>query len=380
VAAVIPFLFLVGDGVPYNVNVIGAGGEGAPGTDTGPMILQVVDQYGVPVANSPVSFTASTAGSVTLNSYPGEPACTPASSTTTVTCDTDKFGFAYADVVLGSTPGMPSVTFNASGTTDSATFNIQVPPAVTGVADAAAGLKQLVPGSYAAIYGTGLSNTSDSNGAVISSFTPVTTIASDPLVANGYVLPLQIDYVTVSFDVPSAGISVAGHPTYVSRGQVNVQVPWELQGQSSVQVKVSINGDLLGNVVTVPLAAASPAFFMNSGTVADALDLPANNLISTSNPAQRGQTIQLFANGLGAVSNQPASGNPAGSSPFSNTPLPVVTIGGQAAAVSFSGLTPSLPGLYQINVTVPSNISAGVQNITVAIGGVTSPVATLPVQ
>ena len=54
VAAVIPFLFLVGDGVPYNVNVISAGGEGAPGTDVGPMVLQVVDQYGVPVTNSPV--------------------------------------------------------------------------------------------------------------------------------------------------------------------------------------------------------------------------------------------------------------------------------------------------------------------------------------
>jgi minor extracellular serine protease Vpr len=378
--AVIPFLFLVGDGVPFNVNVIGAGGEGAPGTDNGPMVLQVVDQYGVPVKNSPVSFTVSPAGSVTVKSYSGEPACTPASSTTTVTCDTDQFGFAYADVVLGSTPSSTAtVNFNASGTKGSGGFNIQAPPAVTGVADAAAGLTQIVPGSYAAIYGTGLSNTSDSNGAVISSFTPVTTAASDPLVANGYVLPLQIDYVTVSFDVPSAGISVAGHPTYVSPGQVNVQVPWELQGQSSVQVKVSIDGDLLGNVFTVPVVAASPAFFTNSGTVADALDT-SYNLIGTSNPAKPGQTIFLYANGLGPVSNQPASGNPAGSSPFSNTPLPVVTIGGQKASVSFSGLTPSLPGLYQINVVVPSNISAGVQNITVAIGSVTSPVATLPIQ
>ena len=383
VAAVIPFLFLVGDGVPYNVNEIYLGGEGAPGTDTGPIILQVVDQYGVPVANSPVSFTASTTGSVTLNSYAGEPVCSPASSTTTVTCDTDKFGFAYADVVLGSTAGTPSVTFNASGTSDSATYNIQVPPAVTGVADAAAGLKQLVPGSYAAIYGTGLSNYSDNNGTALSLNTIPTAIASDPVTSSGAVLPLQIDYVTVSFDVPSAGISVAGHPTYASAGQVNVQVPWELQGQSSAQMKVTINGDLLGNVATVPLTAVSPAFFMNSGTVADALDLPNNNLISASNPAKRGQTIQLFANGLGAVSNQPASGNPAPVvAPLATIPTSsvTVTIGGQPATVSFSGLTPSLPGLYQINVTVPSNISAGVQNITVAIGGVTSPVATLPVQ
>ena len=380
VVAVIPFLFLVGDGVPFNVNVISAGGEGAPGTDNGPVVLQVVDQYGVPVSGSPVTFTVSPAASVTVKSYPGEPACTPASSTTTATCNTDRFGFAYADVVLGSAPNAAAtVTFKASGTSQSAGYNIQSAPVVTGVADAAAGVKQLVPGSYAAIYGTGLSNVSDSNGTVISSFTIPTTIASDPVIANGAVLPLQIDYVTVSFDVPSAGISVAGHPTYVSPGQVNVQVPWELQGQSSVQIKVTVNGDLLSNVVAVPLAAASPAFFMNSGTVVDALD-SGNNLIGAANPAKRGQTILLYANGLGPVSNQPASGDPAGSNPLSKTPLPVVTIGGQPATVSFSGLTPSLPGLYQLNVIVPPNISAGTQNVTVAIAGVTSPVATLPVR
>jgi uncharacterized protein (TIGR03437 family) len=282
------------------------------------MILQVVDQYGAPVTNSPVSFTLSHAGNATLKSVSGEPACSPANSTSTATCNTDQFGVAYADVVLGSTPGSVTVAFTATGISippdcnfQFECFNIQSAPAVTGVADAAGGLKQLVPGSYAAIYGTGLSNLTDNNGTVISLNTTPTTAATDPVVANGAVLPLQIDYVTVSFDVPSAGISVAGHPTYVSPGQVNVQVPWELQGQSSAQMKVTLDGVLFGNVVSVPLVAASPAIFTNSGTVADALDSN-YKLIGTSNPAKRGQTIFLYANGLGAVSNQPASGDPAG--------------------------------------------------------------------
>src|SRR6185437_15174469 len=72
--AVIPFLFLVGDGVPANVNTISVGGEGEPGSDAGAMIVQVVDRYGVPVANSPVAFSISPAGSVTLKSVSGEPA------------------------------------------------------------------------------------------------------------------------------------------------------------------------------------------------------------------------------------------------------------------------------------------------------------------
>jgi uncharacterized protein (TIGR03437 family) len=41
--------------------------------------------------------------------------------------------------------------------------------------------------------------------------------------------------------------------------------------------------------------------------------------------------------------------------------------------VSFSGLTPGLVGLYQVNATVPSGLTAGNQPITISIGGKTSP-------
>jgi len=95
----------------------------------------------------------------------------------------------------------------------------------------------------------------------------------------------------------------------------------------------------------------------------------------------RGQIIVLYANGLGPVNNQPNSGDPAGSSPpASCKTLPTVTIGGQNAQVAYGGLVPSLPGLYQLNVTVPANITAGTQTITVSAGGVTSASTTLPVQ
>jgi uncharacterized protein (TIGR03437 family) len=90
--------------------------------------------------------------------------------------------------------------------------------------------------------------------------------------------------------------------------------------------------------------------------------------------------IVLYANGLGPVTNQPASGDPAGVPLSTTTTTPTVMIGGQQAAVGFAGLVPGLPGLYQLNVTVPSGIGTGAQNITVAIGGATSPNLTIPVQ
>jgi uncharacterized protein (TIGR03437 family) len=160
---------------------------------------------------------------------------------------------------------------------------------------------------------------------------------------------------------------------------VNIQVPWELQGQTSAQMKVTLNGDLIGNVVTVSLANAAPSMFTYNN-IAIGTDTNTYGLITATNPAKRGQVIVLYANGLGPVNNQPASGDPASVSPLSTlVSLPAVTIGGQNAAVAYGGLVPSLPGLYQLNVTVPSGISAGTASITISAGGVVSPASTLPV-
>jgi uncharacterized protein (TIGR03437 family) len=108
-------------------------------------------------------------------------------------------------------------------------------------------------------------------------------------------------------------------------------------------------------------------------------------LVTASNPAQPGQYIVVYANGLGAVDNPPPSGE-ATPSPTAAQPLaatlgtPTVTIGGVAAQVLFSGLTPGSIGLYQIDVVVPPNAPAGVQPLVIAQNGVWSAPANLPIQ
>jgi len=180
--------------------------------------------------------------------------------------------------------------------------------------------------------------------------------------------------------VPSAGISLPAGVVYVSPTQVNIQMPWEVQGQTSAQIKVIIDGDLLGNVVTVPIANTNPQMFTYGSNIAVAQDSNFN-LITTSNPAKRGSPfIVLYCNGLGPVNNQPASGFPAlGTS--TTTTTPTVSFGGVNGNVLFAGLTPGLSGLYQINVAIPTTVTAGsAVPVTVSIGGVTSAQATLPIQ
>src|SRR5205085_11267618 len=170
-------------------------------------------------------------------------------------------------------------------------------------------------------------------------------------------LPVEIAAASVSFNVPSANISVPGHLWYASPTQINVQIPWELQGQSSASVKVTING-ISSDPFTIPIADYGPGFFefadpATGQTLVAALDPFV--LITTSHPAKRGTNISLYANGLGPVTNQPASGDIApAQQPFAENRIkPVVTIGGRDAQVTFSGLAPFYVGLYQINVVVP---------------------------
>ena len=249
--------------------------------------------------------------------------------------------------------------------TDSSRLAPQITPA--GVVDAASFRQPIAPGSYIAIFGSNLTD---------STLTPVGSGVDQNTNER---LPLNIDLTQVSFDVPSAGISVPGHVAYISPGQLVVQVPWELAGQNSAQMKVTIDYTF-GNVVTVPLSTYAPAIFENGG-IAVAVDV-SGNLITASNPAVPGQIITLYANGLGPVTNPPASGDPAPASPFSlTTSTPVVTIGSQSAAAPlFSGLTPTLAGLYQINFMVPQNLPAGTLPISITIGGQTSKASTIPVQ
>ncbi len=341
----VPYLYLVASGIA--ANMVPIYGDAYDGTvrETTFVAFKLTDANGMPVPTNRILWSTS-----------------PGAAVVAADSITDSYGIGLAEVSLGSSPGSYTFTASAGGQTYTFTAAARAVPTISlnGIANAGSANAgtPVAPGSSIAIFGSALSDFTDS--------------------ASTARLPLAIDQVNVSFDVPSAGISVPGHLIFVSPSQVNVQVPWELEGQTFAQIKVTIDRSY-GNVVVQSLSTFAPAFFEIATGVVAALD--ANyNVIGASNPIARGQTVSLFANGLGPVNNTPPSGDPASGALSTTTSTPTVTIGGVAAPVVFSGLAPGFAAIYQINVTVPASIGAGLQPVIVSIGGQVSKASGITVQ
>lgn len=232
------------------------------------------------------------------------------------------------------------------------------PPVISagGITNAASFATSVAPGSIVAVFGT-------------------FPIASATL--SSFPLPTAVAGVSLEFgSAPLAPLFYGGS------NQINAQIPWELAGESQTTVSAALNGQASAPQAVTLGATAPGIFIVNSQTAQGAiLDLN-DQLVSATNPAVKGKYVQIYCTGLGPVSNQPATGAPAPTSPLAETTFqPVVTMGGIGATVQFSGLTPGEVGLYQINAQVPAGAPSGTAlPLIISINGVTSNTATIAIQ
>jgi len=200
-----------------------------------------------------------------------------------------------------------------------------------------------------------------------------------PLGAAQSPLPTSLSGLSLQFDSTSAAPLF-----FVSGGQVNLQVPWELAGQLSANLTATLNGQE-GAPQTLQLAPFAPAIFaMNAeGSGQGAILDESNQLVDANNPATPGSTIlQIYCTGLGAVSDPPPTGSPASLTQLSYANVtPQVTVSGVPADVLFSGLAPGYVGLYQVNARVPAGIGAtNAAPVVILIEGVPSNTVTIAVE
>jgi uncharacterized protein (TIGR03437 family) len=217
----------------------------------------------------------------------------------------------------------------------------------------------VVPGEWAAIYGTNLAASSR------------TWAAGD--FTNGNALPTSIDGVSVQF----GGVAAAVY--YISPTQLDVQVPDGISG--SVPVTVTLNRAQSASFTTTVLPIAPSLFVYQGGSVLYAAATHADGSLigdpavtAGTTKASPGETIVLYVNGLdsspsGTIISMPVPyGNPV-----------AVTVGSMNAPVTFAGLVAA--GEYQVNAMLPAGLTAGNDSITVRVGGQVSPAnVILPVQ
>jgi uncharacterized protein (TIGR03437 family) len=328
-----------------------------------PLTVSVAFQAGVPVAGVPVAFSL-TSGLATLSAP---------------TASTDSNGLAGIAVTLGNAPGPVVVT--ASLGSLSVTFHLTavtptpLPTISAGGVDGAGGslpaVTAISPGGLASLYGVNLAPAG------------VARSVQGPDLVNG-VLPTNLAGVCVQIDGLPAFI------TYVSPGQVNIQVPAVHSGVNvPLQVTTGCGSDtpLQGPTVSVPTLAATPEFLFWVKTAtgvnpAIAVNAVTGDYIGVSGlipgikfvPAKPGDYLTIYGVSFGATNPTVAPGAaPATIAPVSNAALALGANQLSPANLLYVGATPGTAGLYQVNIQVPIGLSDGDYPLSLTIGNVSTP-------
>ena len=183
--------------------------------------------------------------------------------------------------------------------------------------------------------------------------------------------------------VGGASILVNGEAAplfYSLYNQLAFQMPVDT-AVGTATVQVTRDDGTSSNLASVTVAAKAPKILILSGSygaVVNATDSTSTTLAFpfpvgaipglTSRPATAGDTLVIYAIGLGATSPAVGTGQPAPSTAPLATLVSTPSVAFSSGAVlvnpvtavpSFYGLTPTYAGLYQLNVTVPTGCPTG---------------------
>jgi uncharacterized protein (TIGR03437 family) len=133
---------------------------------------------------------------------------------------------------------------------------------------------------------------------------------------------------------------------FSSNRQINFVIPLELSGPAA-EISVATAAGT-SQPLRLLLQAASPGIFFDSATNAGAIRFAAPRV------------AEVYATGLGPVRGSALSGT---------VLSPGVFVAGTACQVLYSGLSPAVTGLYQVNIAIPETVPAGAQELYLETGG-----------
>ncbi len=236
------------------------------------------------------------------------------------------------------TDGMVTIQCNGANCPVLVPVNLEIVPraaptiAFRGVVDNAAYSTTVAPGDVCILKGEQLSGQA-------------------PVLAAGFPLPTNLGGATVLVN------DVLAPLYYTSVGQIAFQVPYSaVTGTALVQV---LRDGAWSNIVTADVVATAPQI---------AVITDANyQLRDATHPTKAGETLILWAIGLGATNPPVDTGAAAPLNPPAVAVKTPVVSGLYGTIPSFAGLSGGSAGLYQVIVTVPAGLPKG--NSYVSLGG-----------
>ena len=265
----------------------------------------------------------------------------------------------YRDSYLnGQLTGWPAT--NPGGLISAPAVPVFSAASVTNSASMTAG--SVAPGELISIFGQNLGPNTP-QGLQLVNGNVATSLAGVQVLFNGVAAPMILAYST----------------------QLNVVVPFEVQGSSSVRVEVDYK-NLASIPVTIPVTPVAPGIFTAnaSGTGQAAALNQDYSFNNSAHPAAPGSFVTLYVTGAGQTSPAGVDGgvdqNP---TTLSHPALPVTAeIGGVPATVLYAGSGVDIvSGVIQVSLVAPSGLAAGQQPVIVKIGsGASQAGVTLAVQ
>jgi len=253
----------------------------------------------------------------------------------------------------------------------------------------------LTPNGTALFAGTGgtLASIDFSSGSRLSCLVDPADYAQLSTVSPGQLLALiGTDLAPSTPFIPPAGVAAStttfgvffnGIPApilYSAAQQINVQVPFEIAGQSTVQMQVIDRQTTLplSETVTLGVVARQPAIYLSPAAIGTlypestlcggvfafgpaALAVNADGTLNEcSNPAAAGSVVTVFVDGLGPVTPALATGAIAAAPPIPLTPGFAGFNGDESPVpVSTLSLPGAITGVSQVQFQLPQGLSAG---------------------
>jgi uncharacterized protein (TIGR03437 family) len=328
------------------------------GTQPSPQPLSVASSTGGAVA---ISVSATSSGWLSVGTTSG-------STPQTISVSVNPAGLAaktYSGSISISAPGVLTTPLSIPVSLSITSPPMPQPFEIINNATGVAGV--IAPGEEIAIKGTALGPSSPSSGVLFS-------VDSSGGVSS------TLAGVQVLFN------NNPGTPIFVSADQIDVMVPYEINGLLSATMVVTYNG-VASAPFPLSVALTAPGLFTDNfsgqGQVAA---INQNNTVNGTgsgySAASPGTVIALYGSGGGQTDPISTTGSitpiPTSASELLNIPNVTATVGGLPATVQFAGEAPGdVTGVFQVNVLIPANVTPGsAVPVTIAIGGISSPLGT----